>query len=142
MAWPGYIVKTAFRKLVCDWLFSRSAFWGYVQLAGAGVVFAVGLCIPRGAHAHPGWALLHLPLEALLLVLLIRPVWWFVGLPLFLAMAWSIGWRRKDWSAYPCPVCGYDIHETPHRCPECGTILCWGELPDGDEAKNSRRFRL
>ena len=31
---------------------------------------------------------------------------------------------------YACPLCGADIHLTPHRCSACGARLVWGELPD------------
>jgi len=39
-------------------------------------------------------------------------------------------WRREqviqrllDWHLRGfCPVCGYDLRESPHRCPECGTV--------------------
>ena len=48
---------------------------------------------------------------------------------IFRALAgWMMG--REAPLPYACPLCGADIHLTPHRCPSCGARLMWGELPD------------
>ena len=37
--------------------------------------------------------------------------------------------ERRAEGQYDCPVCGHDVMNTPHRCPNCGTRLIWGYLP-------------
>ena len=63
------------------------------------------------------------------IVLLLYPLA-YLGIPL---LTFAVMWMGKQFAhekpEYPCPVCGYDIRETPHRCPECGTKLRWGQLP-------------
>ena len=36
---------------------------------------------------------------------------------------------RRAKGQYDCPVCGHNIMNTPHNCPNCGTRLIWGYLP-------------
>jgi hypothetical protein len=70
------------------------------------------------------------PLVAIWLLRGLRAAW--------ACLAWWWGGCRED-AVYPCPVCGYDIRETPHRCPECGTKLMWGILPGRKDLRRRRR---
>jgi hypothetical protein len=114
------------RKLILDWLLSATALRAWLQLA---------LAIPVGVLYHhvlqwpgPQYIFLRAAAGFIFLVLLIGPVYYFIGPPLFFGLGLLLARFSKTKPEYPCPVCGYDIRATPHRCPECGTKLRWGQL--------------
>jgi hypothetical protein len=51
------------------------------------------------------------------------PMWTVTGLLLLLPIARfaSLSHSRRRQQAGLCPKCGYDLRESPERCPECGT---------------------
>jgi hypothetical protein len=54
------------------------------------------------------------------ITILVLPFWLFAAVGIIAAvLPYFTGVRRK--SVYRCVQCGYDIHVTPGRCPECGS---------------------
>jgi len=113
-------------KILREWLFSWIALRAYIQLlAGLG-------CLALYAHLcrnrSPEWVWLEVVSALAGAGLVVAPVWYFAFPPLFFGIMVLMIRLRGLSADYPCPVCGYDIRETPHRCPECGTELRWGQL--------------
>jgi hypothetical protein len=66
------------------------------------------------------------PLSMMRSYVLILPYWLIVAvlaIATLLAVLSSIRARRRNlfWTQGHCQTCGYDLRESPERCPECGT---------------------
>ena len=99
----------------------------------------LGLTITLAAFPllAPKIRLVFLPLAGAAAVYLsVQPALNFVFFPLMSISGW---FDQRNAGEFPCPACGYDVRATLTRCPECGSELQWGQLPDYDYRRANRR---
>ena len=114
------------RKVILDWLLSPTALRAWIQIA---VAVGIAILYRRIAHsAGVDFAIWRFLLGLSFILLLTGPLYYFLLPPLMFGAGLLLIRFAKETAEYPCPVCGYDIRATPHRCPECGTQLRWGQL--------------
>jgi len=90
----------------------------YAGMRGTRAAFAAVCALCLAANVGAGLAVGAPVLDVLLLVLV--PLW---------AIPNTVGWailltrlRRRAGPVFRCRICGYDLRDTPERCPECGSI--------------------
>jgi hypothetical protein len=68
-----------------------------------------------GLKREPNGTTLMLPAWPLALVLAVLPLWW-------VRVFWWYRRRERRSRKRQCVACGYDLRESPERCPECGRV--------------------
>jgi len=74
------------------------------------------------AAAQPSIEFIDIPSPTTYLISI--PHWFLCLLASIPTLLWLRNkWRHRNRDATLCPVCDYDLRATPHRCPECGTVI-------------------
>ncbi|HEV2296233.1 MAG TPA: hypothetical protein VGR35_20480 [Tepidisphaeraceae bacterium] len=109
----GFESSSSIRGIGDDWQILTG--WGTLtQRSFGGFRWASGDINHQQAGLLPApfWSL-RVPLYLLFLMALVLPSWWFSN-------AFVQRRRARRARAQQCEACGYDLRETPERCPECG----------------------